>query len=140
MIETYYQRNKDKFKSRYQEHKNEAREYTRKRYHAIRKNNPSAYLLKKAKDRASKNNIPFSITIDDVVIPERCPIFGMPLAMNSGGRPLDNSPSLDRIDNDLGYIKGNVSVISFRANRLKSNLTAIELKSFANWINNSLPP
>lgn len=139
--DSYYQKNKDYFTNRYEKQRERLREYarehTKKRYYIIRKNNPSAYLLKKAKDRANKNNIPFNITIDDIVIPEYCPVLGIPLAM-SNGQPSDNSPTVDRINNNLGYIKGNVSVISFKANRLKSNLSIVELKRFANWINDNL--
>jgi len=38
-------------------------------------------------------------------------------------RDKQHVPTLDRINNDLGYIKGNVEVISAKANRLKNNGT-----------------
>jgi hypothetical protein len=36
-------------------------------------------------------------------------------------------PSLDRIDNNKGHVKGNVRMISYRANVLKSDATVEEL-------------
>ena len=37
-------------------------------------------LLCGAKGRAKKFNLPFSITIDDIIIPEKCPVFNIPIA------------------------------------------------------------
>jgi hypothetical protein len=50
----------------------------------------------------------------------------------------DSSPSLDRIDNSKGYVKGNVAVISFRANTLKNNATADELRAIANFMDEAM--
>lgn len=62
------------------------------------------------------------------MIPLHCPVLGLPLYRNSGGSAQGpNSPSLDRIDPALGYVKGNVKVISSRANSIKSNATPEEL-------------
>ena len=46
----------------------------------------------------------------------------------------DNSPSIDRLIPELGYIKGNVNVISLRANIIKNNATKDELIKIANWM------
>lgn len=78
-----------------------------------------------AKHRAKKKNIIFSINVSDVVIPEKCPLLGIDIV--PGDRKFGSSPSLDRIDCSKGYIPGNVWVISLRANRSKSNLSAKEL-------------
>jgi len=84
------------------------------------------YLLSKAKERAKKKNIPFDITADDFIVPERCPILGTKL--KSGDRKVCNtSPTIDRIRPELGYVKGNIQVVSYRANTLKSNATIEEL-------------
>lgn len=62
------------------------------------------------------------------MIPLHCPVLGLPLYRNSGGAAQGpNSPSLDRIDPALGYVRGNVKVISSRANSIKSNATPEEL-------------
>ena len=46
----------------------------------------------------------------------------------NGPRPIENSPSLDRIDPTKGYVKGNVWIISHKANVFKSYATHEELK------------
>jgi len=88
--------------------------------------NPNTFLIKGAKYRAKKRNIPFDITAEDVIIPEICPVLGIPL--KAGEKIVCNSsPTIDRIKPELGYVKGNIQVISYRANTLKSNATIEEL-------------
>lgn len=48
-----------------------------------------------------------------------CPVFGTPIIVGSPLENRDNSPSLDKIIPALGYVKGNIRVISFKANTLK---------------------
>lgn len=88
------------------------------------------YLVRGAKQRASKQKIPFNIDYTDIVIPEYCPLLGIKLVkhLGSGGKKHDDSPSIDRIIPSLGYIKGNVWVISDKANRIKSDATIEELE------------
>lgn len=88
------------------------------------------YLVRGAKQRASKQKIPFNIDYTDIVIPEYCPLLGIKLVkyLGSGGKKHDDSPSIDRIIPSLGYIKGNVWVISDKANRIKSDTTIEELE------------
>jgi len=99
----------------------------KKLYYENRINNPNIYLLKGAKKRSKTKNIPFDITAEDVIIPETCPVLGIQLQI---GEKIvcDNSPTLDRIKPELGYVKGNIQVLSFRANMLKNNATAEELE------------
>lgn len=97
------------------------REYLRRR----RLGEPAKELWSRARKRAQKRGVPFSIQSDGLVVPKRCPVVGIPLVVG-GGRSA-NSPSLDRIDPSKGYIEGNVRVICDYANRLKSNLSLAEL-------------
>lgn len=94
---------------------------------------PRFQLYKGAVDRARRRGIDISITLDDIVIPDVCPVLGIPME-RSRGRWNEGSPSLDRLDNTKGYTKDNVRVISHRANRLKSNATASELEAIAAWL------
>jgi len=92
-------------------------------------------MLRRAKQRAKDKDIEFNLAIEDVVIPSHCPILGIELKMHkgrSGGNP--NSPALDRVDNDKGYVKGNVMVMSHLANMMKSSATTEEMIKFAEWV------
>ena len=94
--------------------------------------NPGIYLVNAARARARKTGVPFSITWRDVDFPTHCPVLGIPL--EHGTKPFhQNSPSLDRIFGDKGYVKGNVIVVSFRANRIKGDSTPEELRKVAEF-------
>lgn len=84
-------------------------------------------LVRAAKARAKKKGIPFDITIEDFILPEKCPLLEIPLTVGYGSSQ-ENSYSLDKIIPDLGYVKGNVWVISNKANMIKNNASLEELK------------
>jgi len=87
-------------------------------------------MIRRVQSRAHELGIPFNLTPDDLDIPDVCPALGIKL--DSDEREL--KPSIDRIIPRLGYVKGNVCVISVRANRIKNNATADELRRIANYI------
>ena len=89
-----------------------------------------------AKSRAKKNNIPFSISWENLteVYKGICPILGLPLDWHSSKIMTDNSPSLDKIIPETGYAKGNIQIISWKANKMKNNATSEELNNFAKWV------
>jgi hypothetical protein len=91
------------------------------------------YLWFNAKTRAKKFNLPFDLRLDDIEVPDRCPVLGIELVRNSGGWR-DNSPTIDRVQGCLGYVRGNVCVISLRANRLKSDASLEELQKLVNYV------
>lgn len=89
-------------------------------------------LYEYARARARKKNIEFDITPDDIVIPEYCPLLGITLNTNVDDCGMrDYSPSLDRINPHKGYMKGNIWVISYRANTIKSNAHPKEIMLLA---------
>ena len=99
-------------------------------------------MLAQAKRRAKANGRAFDLTLEylqHLVVPH-CPVLGTELVWEYGhGFGLGaHSPSLDRIDNSLGYVKGNVAIISHRANSMKNAATAEELQAILNYIQN--PP
>lgn len=83
------------------------------------------------KNRAKRRNLEFNLEKSDIIVPEYCPVLKIKLC---NGGPKDNWPSVDRIDNSKGYIKGNIQVISMRANRLKSDATIEELFAIVNYM------
>lgn len=113
----------------YQQHQRESNA----RKDRWRNANPEKVLLRNAKKRAKEKGLDFSIEASDIVVPEVCPVFKMPLVLahgkgKRGYNPAQDTPTLDRIDNTKGYVKGNVWVISWKANRLKNNATVDDLK------------
>jgi hypothetical protein len=89
-------------------------------------------MLNNSKMRAKRSNMEFTITENDISIPECCPVLGIPL-YRSKRENWNNSPSIDRIDNTKGYIKDNVVVVSRRANILKKDATIDELQKLADF-------
>jgi hypothetical protein len=97
-------------------------------------------MLARAKGRAKEKGLPFDITKDDLQIPAVCPVLGIGLVITEGkSGAFKNSPSLDKIVPELGYVKGNVRVISQLANQMKGAATAEELHAFADWIKENVP-
>lgn len=87
-------------------------------------------MIYSARRRAAASGLECSIGPDDVEIPITCPVLGIRLEIGDNGRT-DASPSLDRRDNRRGYVRGNVFVISMRANRIKTDANADELARVA---------
>lgn len=91
------------------------------------------HVVNKARTRARKKGVDFNLTESDIVIPKNCPILKVPLVVGNKGS-YKYSPSLDRIDNSKGYIKGNIQIISSLANTMKNEASFEELKLFAKYI------
>lgn len=87
-----------------------------------------------ARKRALKNGLEIDIEPNDIPnIPSICPVLGIEIKRNIKDNsnthgPSDNSPSLDRIDTSKGYVKGNIRIISNRANRIKSDASFDEIE------------
>jgi hypothetical protein len=109
-------------------------EYARKRRARL----PQEALVIQAKSRAKRDGLPYNLTIEGLHWPTHCPIFGLELDYNKtnpGERTIRHSvPTLDRKVNELGYVLGNVFVISHRANRIKSDATVEELEAVLNYM------
>jgi hypothetical protein len=88
---------------------------------------PRCRIFLGARDRSKKKNMDFTITKEDIVIPEICPLLGIKIDIECKDR--FHSPSLDRIDNTKGYTPDNIWVISNRANTLKNDASLQELQT-----------
>lgn len=60
------------------------------------------------------------------MLPTKCPVLGIPLSYTPSFT--DNTPTLDRLVPRLGYVPGNVIIVSMRANRIRSDATTEELR------------
>lgn len=95
-------------------------------------------MLNSARARAKKKQIIFSIDLNDIVIPEFCPVFtDMRLNKNNKKQGLD-SPTLDRLIPSLGYVKGNIRVISWKANHIKSFASLEDITKVYEWLKKEL--
>lgn len=101
--------------------------------------NPVTYWATRAASRLRRRTagkaVEVALTPKDIlaVFPadRRCPVFGVPFVF---GEQSPWSPSIDRRDPAIGYVPGNIQIISVRANQLKSDATADELQQVADWI------
>lgn len=112
------------------------KEYRRIQSLERRAKDPIRYLLNQCRYRARKAGEEFSITKEELEVPNICPIFGIPLFFTPGKRT-PNSYSLDRVDNSKGYVKGNVRVISFQANMMKGDMTIEQVENLLRYMKDS---
>lgn len=95
-------------------------------------------LVMKLKAQAKMKGIDFSITKDDIVWPEKCPIMDIELNYYTTGFREHNTASFDRKNPNEGYTKGNVSVISNIANMRKSDLSVTQLEKLLEYVKTPL--
>ena len=94
-------------------------------------------MLERAKSRSKIKQLDFNLEISDIFIPDVCPVLGIKLQRGTDVIS-DSTPTLDRIIPDLGYVKGNVVVISAKANRIKSNANYEELFLVYKWLKSTV--
>ena len=96
----------------------------------------AGYATRDARNRAKKKNVPFDITVDYIVsiLTPKCPVYGTEFQWVGNKKILPTSASLDRIDPAKGYVKGNLVIISSKANNIKSAYRAADLYKVADWL------
>ena len=96
-------------------------------------------LLNGARFRSRIHNIPFSLDKAWILenLKDFCPIFGTSFLLCSG-KIKNESPSIDRLIPSQGYTKENCRIISFKANRMKSDGTLDELEKVVAYIKANL--
>ena len=93
--------------------------------------------LKNIKSKCLSNGVPFDITMKDLCITDTCPLLGIEI---KAGLPRNSaqSPSIDKIVPELGYIKGNVWIVSSRANIIKNDASVDEIELLAKNLRNKI--
>jgi hypothetical protein len=130
----YYLKNKDKLKKQNAEWFQLNKEQHKKSTKQWLANHYNWQLLRRAKDSSKQRGLDFNISIEDISIPSHCPYLNIELTTISDGGRQESNASIDRIDNTKGYVKGNVQVISSKANFMKRNASIKELITFAEGI------
>lgn len=129
-----------------------ARKYSRE-YHrsgrlaAVRRANPASCqlsdMVKGSRKRAKEKNLAHNIDVKylrSLGLPSHCPYLGIKLrwkvqcGLGVKGGAFPESPSIDRIDSSKGYVKGNVIIVSHRANSIKNDANEQELYKIAHNI------
>lgn len=124
---SYRLKNPD-YLSKQKEWRTENKDTARAQAKKYRSKCPVERMYRGAKSRAKAHLLPFDLKRDDIVIPSHCPVLGVELRANIGGvRVTSHSPTLDRIVPALGYVSGNVRVISHKANAMKNSGTLPEM-------------
>ena len=122
---TYYQKNKEYYQNLNKEFFDNNPEYHKK----WNRRKPENRLLMSARQRAKEKGLDFNLDLSDIVIPSICPVLKVPMIIGTS-----TAPSIDRIDSKKGYIKGNIKIISKRANTIKSDGTIEEHKAIIEYM------
>jgi hypothetical protein len=91
------------------------------------------HIFSRAKTRAKERNLEFDIEISDITIPEKCPVFGTKFEIGNH----KTCASIDRINANLGYVKGNIQIISNKANMIKGDASLEEIEKLYIWYKSS---
>jgi hypothetical protein len=110
-------------------------EVVRARYAAYKRTSPFKHKCARISFSARSKKLPFDLTPEylESIWTGKCPVLGCPITLE-GERNLDSVAELDKFIPEKGYIKGNVSFISRRANRLKSDASIDEIRGLLNWM------
>ena len=89
--------------------------------------------MRGCKQRAKKQGIPFDIDAEYLlsIYQPICPYLNIPLTIGEKSGDSLSNISIDRVIPELGYVKGNVQIISFKANVMKQDVDIELLKTFA---------
>ena len=96
-----------------------------------RHDNWESFMVRASRTRARKISKEHTITVDDIIIPTKCPYLNVELTRIAGQGNTPTNASLDRIDNTKGYTPDNIQVISILANTMKNKATKEQLITFA---------
>lgn len=99
----------------------------------VRNRNPLRHFLNQKRSYCTLYNIPFNLDEEylKTIWTDYCPISGDKLKF--GGK---DGAHLDRLIPALGYVKGNVTFISQRMNKIKSDASVEDVEKLLEWMRN----
>ena len=101
--------------------------------------NPIPQLIFGFKKRAKSQKVPFDLTVENIRdllknAGNICPVLGVKMTISElGSGDTNYSPSFDRIYPKKGYVKGNIVIVSNKANRIKTDATVEEIRKVADF-------
>jgi hypothetical protein len=137
-VKKYKEKNKDKISDYQKTYLEKWREENRNHIKEYYENNKDRSTLDSIRTRAKRSGLPFDIDLEDINNYDICPVFGFKLERGSLSEKR-KSPSVDRIVPSRGYVKGNIQIISDKANSMKQGATPEELRMFAKWVLKTFP-
>ncbi len=93
-------------------------------------------ISQKKSSNKHKRKLEFTIEWQHLTLPIKCPCTGIRVDYDNLSNDWKSKPSIDRINNDLGYVPENTWVISALANAIKSSATGSQILMVANWLKN----
>lgn len=127
----YYNDNKERIVERDRLRHNNNPEIREKRKKEWKENNPERYILTRIRESAKKRDLEFNLTVEDIIIPKFCKYLGIEITVKCGVGLKPSAASVDRIDSSKGYVRGNIQIISNKANAMKRDATIEDLIIFA---------
>ena len=118
-------------KEYYISYRNKNKETIKQRQIEFSKKYPERKILRFTKSHCVKRGVEFNLELADIIIPTHCPYLGIELTVGLGLGKRDSAASIDRINPNEGYVRGNVQIISLLANRMKNSATEEQLVTFA---------
>jgi hypothetical protein len=91
---------------------------------------------KRAIDRGVEFDLDYLFEIGGLR-PDACECCSIPFdysMQDNKGRPKPNTPSLDRINPALGYVRGNIGIICWRCNAIKRDSLISEIEAIAAYM------
>ncbi len=90
----------------------------------------------RSKQRAKELGINFDLTEEWLLkkLPKVCPVYGTDLIIGADRPLMESSPSVDRVDNSLGYTQDNCEIISYKANTLKRTASIEDLQRLIDYM------
>jgi hypothetical protein len=99
-------------------------------------------MFQKAKKRREQEGHTLDFTLEDIkgLVVETCPVFGVPLQYGGDDFNPVSSATIDAMNHSMGHVKGNLRIISAKANTVKNNSTPEEMKKLFTCMQGWTPP
>lgn len=94
------------------------------------------HIIHNVKKYITDDSIDFNILPEDIDIPEYCPILNIRINTEYTGQsgPKDNSPSIMLLDESKGYVKDNIMMVSYKANKIRKRFNPDDIRSVLDYI------